>query len=87
MPDYKNGNIYTIRCRDDPALIYVGSTTQQLSQRFTNHIKKFDNPNKHDYTMKIYQCMRNKSIEFFTYNCTKILLVITENNLIEEKDK
>ncbi len=40
MPDYKNGNIYTIRCKDDPTLIYVGSTTQQLSQRWHENKKK-----------------------------------------------
>ena len=37
MPDYKNGKIYTIRCRDDESLVYVGSTTQQISQRWQDH--------------------------------------------------
>ena len=27
MQDYQNGRIYTIRCRTDNSLIYVGSTT------------------------------------------------------------
>ena len=37
MPDYKNGKIYTIRCRYDTSLIYVGSTCNTLSQRIANH--------------------------------------------------
>jgi DnaJ-domain-containing protein 1 len=35
---YKNGKIYTIRCRTDDSLIYVGSTTEtRLSARFGKH--------------------------------------------------
>ena len=37
MPDYSQGKIYTIRCRNDPALIYVGSTIQPLSKRLGEH--------------------------------------------------
>ena len=37
MPDYSHGKIYTIRCYDDTSLIYVGSTTQQLSKRLGCH--------------------------------------------------
>lgn len=37
MPDYKNGKIYTIRCKLDTSLIYVGSTTQKLCDRMTSH--------------------------------------------------
>ncbi len=44
MPDHKNAKIYTIRCRNDPTLICVGSTIQQLSQRFTDHKKQAKNP-------------------------------------------
>ncbi len=39
MPDYKKGKIYTIRCFNDTSLVYVGSTTQTLSQRWTDHKK------------------------------------------------
>ena len=39
MPDYSKGKIYTIRCRNDPSQIYVGSTIQPLSQRFGTHKK------------------------------------------------
>jgi len=39
MPDYTKGKIYTIRCRTDDTLIYVGSTIQPLSVRFGGHKK------------------------------------------------
>ncbi len=44
MPDYKQGKIYTIRCKTDETLIYVGCTTQSLVDKhkylvyFYNHI-------------------------------------------------
>jgi len=37
MVNYQNGKIYTIRCRSDENLIYVGSTTQKLTQRLAKH--------------------------------------------------
>ena len=37
MPDYKNGRIYTVRCRTNNSLIYIGSTTILLSSRFSTH--------------------------------------------------
>ena len=41
MPDYQNGKIYSIRCYNNTSLIYIGSTCQQLSRRFTDHKKDF----------------------------------------------
>ena len=41
MVNYQNGKIYTIRCKTDDTLIYVGSTTQTLSQRMTQHRSKY----------------------------------------------
>ena len=37
MPDYSKGKIYTIRCRNDTTLIYVGSTIQPLAKRWGQH--------------------------------------------------
>ena len=34
---YENGKIYTIRCRYDDELIYVGSTIQKLCMRMASH--------------------------------------------------
>ena len=67
MPDYKNGKIYTIRCKDDPTLIYVGSTTQSLSQRLTDHKRTAKNnsiKNKY-YNFYFYQVMREKRLDTF----------------------
>ena len=48
MPNYSNGKIYTIRCKVDDSLIYVGATTQKLSVRFTEHkIKKDTSINRY----------------------------------------
>ena len=66
MPDYKNGKIYTIRCSEDPSLIYVGSTTQSLSQRWTDHKDATKNLNSKKYNNnKLYQEIRNKGIDLF----------------------
>ena len=40
MPDYSKGKIYTIRCKTDETLIYVGSTIQALSVRIGGHKTK-----------------------------------------------
>lgn len=37
MPNYQDGKIYTIRCRNDNTLIYVGSTTMTLPRRIAEH--------------------------------------------------
>ena len=37
MKDYMKGKIYTIRCRNDNSLIYVGSTIETLCKRFSVH--------------------------------------------------
>ena len=36
---YKRGKIYTIRCRYDDCLVYVGSTIDKLSKRIAGHRK------------------------------------------------
>ena len=38
MPDYKQGKIYTVRCKTDDTLIYVGCTTELLSRRCCQNI-------------------------------------------------
>ena len=37
MVNYLASKIYTVRCRDNNSLIYVGSTTRRLSDRFSGH--------------------------------------------------
>ena len=47
MPDYKQGKIYTILCKTDDTLIYVGSTVQSLSERMAKH--RYDAMKKKNY--------------------------------------
>lgn len=57
MPiDYSKGKIYTIRYRNDDNLIYVGSTVNTLSQRFSQHKSSCNKPNYTNYM--IYKTMR-----------------------------
>lgn len=40
--DYSKGKIYTIRSKSNPRLIYVGSTTTELSKRWYSHKSGFN---------------------------------------------
>ncbi len=42
MPDYSKGKIYKIQC-DTTGLVYIGSTTQNLARRISDHVKKSQN--------------------------------------------
>jgi hypothetical protein len=58
MPDYSKGKIYTIRCRTDDKLIYVGSTIQPLHKRFSGH--KIDSKKTERYpNHKLYNKITN----------------------------
>ena len=39
MPNYQNSKIYSIRSMSRPELMYIGSTTRKLSERFGEHKK------------------------------------------------
>jgi len=54
MPNYQDGQIYTIRCRSDNSLIYVGSTTMTLARRIAYHRGR----GKIDKTL-FYNCVNN----------------------------
>eukprot|EP00960_Hanusia_phi_P012291 358393-Hanusia_phi.AAC.1 len=58
MPDYSKGVIYTIRCRNDTSLIYVGSTVQPLAKRLGQHKKDCY---KKASNMMLYQKIRETS--------------------------
>ena len=57
MPDYQQGKIYTIRCRTDDTLIYVGSTIQSLAVRWGGHKK--DSKQEKNKNMLIYTTINN----------------------------
>jgi predicted GIY-YIG superfamily endonuclease len=42
MPDYSNGKIYKL-VSDKTAMIYIGSTTQDLNERLSGHKNEFKN--------------------------------------------
>jgi hypothetical protein len=62
---YSNGKIYTIRCRSDNLLIYVGSTIESLSQRFARHKRCCYNEKERGYNMLLYQTIRSKEWDDF----------------------
>jgi hypothetical protein len=41
MINYSKGKIYTIICRYDPKLVYVGQSTQSLAQRWGEHKRDY----------------------------------------------
>lgn len=74
MPDYSKGKIYTIRCKSDPSLIYVGSTIQSLAKRFgghkidgkrEEHKSQFHNKVEdwNDWYIELYESFPCKSVE------------------------
>ena len=60
MIDYQQGKIYTIRCKTDNNLIYVGSTASSLVRRWYNH--KHDSGRRHS---KINQTTNELGIDNF----------------------
>ena len=59
MPDYSKGVIYTIRYKLDDSLLYVGSTTQPLWKRWSDHKSDCYNEKSKAYNMKLYHKMRD----------------------------
>lgn len=60
MPDYQQGKIYTIKCRTDTNLVYVGSTINSLTRRWYNH--KQDSNRRHS---RINTTMKEIGIDNF----------------------
>ena len=76
MPDYNKGKIYTIRCRTDNTLIYVGSTIQPLAVRWGEHKRR----SKIDTNRYIYTTINNnwdnwyiELYELYPCNCKEEL--------------
>jgi hypothetical protein len=61
--NYKNGKIYTVRCKNDNSLIYVGSTIQPLFKRWYQHKQILNNEKSKKYNFFLYQKMRETNIE------------------------
>ena len=54
---YKRGKIYTIRCRYDDTLIYVGSTIDKLAKRFAGH--------RTNEKCSLYKCVEGDWINWY----------------------
>ena len=74
---FNNSKIYTIRCKSDPTLIYVGSTIQPLSKRLYDHKHVSHNENNKQFNQPVYKYIRehgdweNFYIELYeTFVCT-----------------
>ena len=53
MSSYREGKIYTIRCKTDVSVVYVGSTIQSLHQRWAGH--KRHSVEKNHQNMTLYK--------------------------------
>jgi len=88
MPDYSKSKIYTIRCKTDDNLIYVGSTIQPLAVRFGGH-KAVCNTEKHKNRL-IYKTINNDFTNWYIelyelYPCNnKEELLKREGEIIRE---
>ena len=76
MIDYQQGKIYTIRCKTDPNLIYVGSTVAGLHQRWYNH--KHDSSRRNS---KINKTMKELGIENFYIELYELYPCNSKNEL------
>ena len=63
MPDYQQAKIYTIRCRNDDTLIYVGSTIQPLYKRLGGH--KVICKNEKNQNILLYRTVNNNWDDWF----------------------
>jgi hypothetical protein len=70
---YQRGRIYTIRCRYDDSLIYVGSTIDKLAKRMSNHrldkkcsLSKLVNGDWNNWYIELYEeypCNNKEQLE------------------------
>ena len=76
---YHNGKIYTIRCRDDDTLIYVGSSCLPLHKRFYEHKKRMKQT-KHKKTL-VYAKMNELGVDKFYIELYELFKCNTKEEL------
>ena len=54
---------YTVRCKNDDSLIYVGSTIQPLFKRWFEHKQKINKEKSKEYHKLLYKKIRESNIE------------------------
>ena len=86
MPNYQDGKIYTIRCKTDNELIYVGSTVEKLSRRMAGHRGKSKKTPNSKFYSKVNDNWDNWFIELYElYPCnTKEDLQKREGEIIRK---
>ncbi len=62
---YKNSKIYTIRCKEDNNLVYIGATIQPLYKRWHQHKCKSQLEHSNEYDKCLYIKMRELGIDKF----------------------
>jgi hypothetical protein len=73
---YNNGIIYKILDNRTQALVYIGCTCQQLSQRMATH-----RSTSKTGTSKLYKYLRNEGIGFFSIHNLELFPCKTSNEL------
>ena len=75
--DYSEGKIYIIKFKNDPSLVYVGSTKSPLNERFSRHKSDYDvslykyinedcDGNWNDWYIELYEdypCLNRKELD------------------------
>ena len=82
---YNNGKIYTIRCKEDNNLIYIGSTVQPLYKRWHQHKLKYNNENDKAYNFLLYVKMREIGIDSFYIELYKIFKCDCIEELLQQE--
>ena len=82
---YKNGKIYTIRCKNDDSLIYVGSTVQPLFKRWYEHKTRLNNEKCNNFLL--YKKIRETNIEDFHIELYENFPCNSKEELNNEEEK
>ena len=56
---YSRSKIYTIKCKTNTSLIYIGYTTESLSIRWSHHKGSCNNVKNKSYNLNVYKIMRD----------------------------
>lgn len=81
---FENGKIYKIICVDQPTLLYIGSTTQTVEQRWLQH--KNDAKKKARVNTLVYQTLNDIGFENFSTEVIEVFPCKSRSELLERED-
>lgn len=87
---YQKSKVYSIICKEDNAKIYIGSTTDSLSAKFSKH--KFESKKENKKHILLYQTVQGNWDDYYIelleeYKCSSIEeLKMRENQLKRQYD-